>query len=117
MPQTSKEKVLAFLRELKAVANQSGIHLVNREVNKQSLIYFGLNKKNFETEIMGLTLADYCDGPEPDRDHPGDVWMFGRKISKHEVYIKLKIAQVGNQKIVKCISFHPADHPLNFPFK
>ena len=65
---------------------------------------------------MNLTVDDYCEGPEPDKDRPGEVWLFGKRISGKEVYIKLKIAQVGKEPIAKCLSFHPAKHPLCFPF-
>jgi len=38
-------------------------------------------------------------------------------IEGKEVYIKLKIADVGRGKIAKCISFHEAEFPLCFAFK
>ena len=34
-----------------------------------------------------------------------------------EVYIKLKIAQVGEEKIAKCLSFHTPNFPLCYPYK
>jgi hypothetical protein len=37
-------------------------------------------------------------------------------IGNKEVYIKLKIAQVGKEKIAKCLSFHVAEYSLCFPF-
>ena len=33
------------------------------------------------------------------------------------VYIKLKIAQVGYKKISKCLAFHPAEFPICYPCK
>jgi len=45
------------------------------------------------------------------------IWVFGKKIDDKEVYIKVKIAQVGTDKIAKCISFHIAEYPLSYPFK
>jgi hypothetical protein len=56
-------------------------------------------------------------GPEPDKDKPGEIWKFGKLIEGIEVYIKLKIAQVGKEKIAKCISFHPAECPSLFSIK
>jgi len=41
----------------------------------------------------------------------------GLYVVKREVYVKLKIAQVGTHKIAKCISFHAAQQPLCYPFK
>jgi len=43
--------------------------------------------------------------------------MYGKKISNRDIYIKLKIAEVGAAKIAKCISFHFAERPLRYPFK
>jgi hypothetical protein len=48
---------------------------------------------------------------------PGEIWEFGKRIGGNDVYIKLKIAQVGNDKIAKCISFHKAEFPLSYPLK
>ena len=62
-------------------------------------------------------MTDYCKGPQPDKDRPGDIWVFGKEIAGSEVYIKLKIAQAGTHKIAKCISFHAAEYPLGCPYK
>jgi hypothetical protein len=66
---------------------------------------------------MTLSVKDYCEGPEPDRDRPSDIWVFGKHIGGKEIYIKLKIAQVGQEKIAKCLSFHEANFPLCYPFE
>jgi len=62
-------------------------------------------------------VENYYDGPKQDRDRPGKVWEFGKKIDGNEIYIKLKIAEVNNEKLAKCISFHKANSPLSFPLK
>ena len=77
----------------------------------------GLTKEGCKIEILGLSVTDYCQGPQPDHDRPGDIWVFGREIADRDVYIKLKIAEVGSDKIAKCISFHAAEHPLCYPYK
>ena len=65
---------------------------------------------------MTLSVENYCEGPNPDRDRPGDIWVFGKPVGTEEIYIKLKIAQVGKEKIAKCLSFHTANFPLCYPF-
>ena len=75
------------------------------------------NIKNRKDEILSLSTTDYCSGPKPDKDMPGEIWEFGKRIGGKGVYIKLKIAQVGNNKIAKCISFHKAEFPLCYPLK
>jgi hypothetical protein len=45
----------------------------------------------------------------------GEMWVFGKWLNKIEVYIKITL---GSEKDpVICISFHPAEHPMNYPLK
>lgn len=83
----------------------------------EAMEWLGLTKANCRDEILNLTIDDYCEGPDPDRDMPGEVWVFGINTSGTDIYIKLKLAPVGSQTIAKCLSFHPAKHPLRFPFR
>jgi hypothetical protein len=118
LDQGKREKVAKFLKEFKKIATAGrGLDLIPRAENIACLAELRITKKNQKEEIMNLTVDDYCEGPEPDKDRPGEVWLFGKRISGKEVYIKLKIAQVGKETIAKCLSFHPAKHPLCFPFK
>jgi len=118
LDQGKREKVAKFLKEFKKIATTGrGLDLIPRAENIACLAELRITKKNQKEEIMNLTVDDYCEGPEPDKDRPGEVWLFGKRISGKEVYIKLKIAQVGKETIAKCLSFHPAKHPLCFPFK
>jgi hypothetical protein len=114
------EKARAFLKTFKKVASRQGVFIVNREVNQKALAELGLTSQNRSDEILSLSVADYCSGPEKDRDRLGDVWIFGKEIGDKEVYIKLKIAVIkdahqGENEIAKCISFHRAERPLTFP--
>jgi hypothetical protein len=42
------------------------------------------------------------------------VWVFGKHIEGTEVYIKLKLT---NTEAPKCLSFHPAERTLHYPFR
>jgi len=113
-----KAQIAEFLKEFKKIATSGrGLDIIPRRENIAALAELGLTKKNQKDEIMGLTVSDYCQGPERDKDRPGEIWVFGKQISGKEVYIKLKIAQAGKEKIAKCISFHPSIFPLCFPFR
>jgi len=57
-----------------------------------------------------LTPDNYHSGPDPDRDKPGYIWVFHTTLNKQEIYIKLKIADTGKKRFVKCLSFHPAEY-------
>jgi len=110
--------VTKFLKEFKKIATKGrGIDFIPRVKNRDALLKLGLTKKNAEQEILSLSVADYCSGPEPDKDKPGEIWEFGKMLKEREVYIKLKIAQAEEEQIAKCISFHPPEFPLRFPLR
>ena len=118
MDEAQKEKVREFLRELKKIVTTGrGLDVIPRRENIDALAELGLTKKNRKDEILALSVADYCKGPSPDSDKPGEIWVFGKCVGGKEVYIKLKIAHIGNEKIAKCLSFHVAQRTLCFPFR
>ena len=118
MGEVNRELVAEFLKKFKRIATKvRGIDIVSRRKNLDSLAKLGLTKRNCKDEILNLSVGDYCAGPKPDKDRSGQIWEFGRRISGRDIYIKLKIAEVGQQKIAKCISFHVAEFPLCFPFR
>jgi len=107
-----------FLKEFKkSMVSGRGLDIIPRRGTMEALADLGLTKNNLREEILALSVEDYCGGPEPDRDRTGDVWIFGKQIFGREIYIKLKIAWVGEEKIAKCLSFHPASYPLCFPYR
>ena len=117
MVNLSQLKLALFLKEFKGLVQEKGLYVVDRRGHQNSLADLGLTKEGCKIEILGLSVTDYCQGPQPDHDRPGDIWVFGREITDRDVYIKLKIAEVGSGKIAKCISFHAAEHPLCYPYK
>lgn len=117
MPEETQEAVRKFLRAFKKIAKEHGIYFVPREGFIETLGWLGYTKANCCEEILGLTVDDYCEGPDPDRDMPGEVWVFGVNMSDTDIYIKLKLAPAESQIIAKCLSFHPSKHPLRFPFR
>lgn len=109
------QEVVAFLKEFKEIATWRGIDVVPRRENNVALVQLGLTRADRKSIILALVPGNFCKGPEPDRDRPGDLWFFGETVNGNEVYIKLKIADIaGNGKIAKCLSFHKADYRLNY---
>ena len=98
-----------FLVEFKQIAAVQGVDLVPRKSTRPTLLQLGLTKRNVKDILLSLSVSNYCKGPEDDRDRPGEIWVFGILIKGKEIYIKLKIA--------KCLSFHIADFPLNYPHR
>jgi hypothetical protein len=112
-----REAIRNFLMELKEIIVNRGLDVIPRRENIDALAELGLTRKNRVDEILTLSVEDYCAGPEPDKDRPGEIWIFGKQIGVVSVYIKLKIAHIGEVKIAKCLSFHAAKYPLCFPCK
>lgn len=111
------QDVRDFLLEFKQIAAGCGVDIVPRTETRSTLAQLGLTMANLEKLLLGLSVADYCKGPESDQDRPGQIWVFGRVIEGYEVYIKLKVAHVGEHRIAKCISFHIAQYPLGYPYR
>lgn len=111
-------EVSEFLKEFKQeVTAGGGLYVIQRVINTVALVSLGLTERNRKQEILCLSVQDYCSGPKVDTDRPGEIWIFGRTIGGNEVYIKLKLAEVNETKIAKCLSFHAAEYPLTYAFK
>lgn len=118
MDEVKKATIRNFLKNFKEImVSGRGLDIIPRRETMEALAELGLTRNNLKEEIMTLSVEDYCTGPEPDRDRPGDIWIFGKQISGREIYVKLKIAPVGEERIAKCLSFHPAAYPLCFPYR
>ena len=118
MSTSSEPHISSFLKEFKLIATTNGgLWLEPRAAKNPSILMLGLTVKTVKLEILSLSVVNYSSGPVLDRDRPGDLWVFGKEINGHEIYIKLKIATINDKKIAKCISFHEAEFPLRYPFK
>ena len=93
MNEAKEALVRNFLKEFKKIATEGrGIDIVSRSKNIDSLVKLRLTKRNCKNEILSLSVSDYCDGPKPDKDRPGEIWEFGKSILGKEVYIKFILA-------------------------
>ena len=118
METASKSQVNSFLKEFKVIVTSGrGLFIIPRASNNATITMLGLTRKTVELEILSLSVVDYSSGPKADRDRAGEVWIFGKAINEHEIYIKLKIVEIEETKIAKCISFHEAEFSLTYPFK
>lgn len=117
MGQNKEEDVSAFLKEFKTVAKKRGVDFVPRQEFIETLTLLGVTRRICQEELLSLSVEDYCQGPEDDKDRPGKIWIFGRRLEGTEIYIKLKLAKVGKETIAKCLSFHQAEFPLSFPLR
>jgi hypothetical protein len=87
-----------------------------RSKNTQTLADLEILPIERKKIIESLTLEDYCQGPIKDELFGiSDMWVFGKEIKHHELYIKVALGLPNNNVI--CHSFHISEHKLNYPLK
>ena len=88
----------------------------DRGKNAQALVDLELRPIDRKSILEALETKDYSEGPLEEKIFGGeDMWVFGKTIKKKEVYIKITIGPMGSSVI--CISFHLAQHKMNYPLK
>ena len=112
-----KSIIKSFLQELKAIIKSLGIIFSNRPKNSiQNLADLSITAKMREEIILNLEVEDYSEGPLEETQQGGtEMWIFGKVIKGQQVYIKLTISKMTGGAV--CISFHKAEHPMEFPLK
>jgi hypothetical protein len=112
-----RSSILHFLKDFKELMGQGHYVVMNHYKNLQTLRDLGITARIRDEFILSIALENYTSGPNPDDLHPGDYWVFGKRLDAKEIYIKLKIVTYnnGNERAV-CISFHPSEYRLNHPF-
>lgn len=87
-----------------------------RGKNAQALVDLELRPIDRKAILEALKIKDYSEGPLEETLYKGtDMWVFGKTIKKKEVYIKITMGAAGSSVI--CISFHLAQHKMNYPLK
>lgn len=88
----------------------------DRGKNAQALVDLELRPFERKTILETLEYFDYSEGPLSEILYGGaDMWVFGKTIKKKEVYIKITMG-VMNSSVI-CISFHLAQHKMQYPLK
>ena len=89
---------------------------LNRNKNLQTLSDLEITPGSRKKILTELENVDYSQGPLSDDMINGEgMWVFGKTIKGKEVYIKITMG--GLNLSVICISFHLAEHPMNYPLK
>ena len=114
----TKVEVEEFLEYARILIEAGRLTFVPRTANIEGMAELGITNREAEAILMRLTSNNYSRGPDDDHDtDESDVWIFGASVEKTMVYIKLKTGAAKNGAYVKCLSFHPAHHELNFPLR
>lgn len=111
------DEVKAFLEQFNVKAQIYGIRFRDdRGKNRETLLLLDITPLQRELIVKNLYVQDYVEGPVIDElNKSGELWVFGKDVKNREVYIKITLGYDGAQTI--CISFHIAEHPLEYPFK
>lgn len=105
-----------FLSEFKIKMSIWDVLFSNREKNIQTLSDLEITPIYRKEILYELEVLDYSQGPLEDNMLNGaEMWVFGKTIKTKEVYIKITMGKPSLS--VMCISFHLAEHPMNYPLK
>lgn len=110
----TQQEVESFLRHFMPKFDIFGIFFLNREKNERALLALGITRKYREEVVRSIEVSDYVETIS-DAVSYGDMWVFGKDVNEHEVYIKITMGYPNSNTI--CISFHEAEHPINYAFK
>lgn len=113
----TSEGVHSFLQDFKVKLGIWGVVFRDdRGKNAQALLSLEITPVYREKILKELQVTDYYEGPKKENLYGGaDMWVFGKKIKGQDVYIKITLGFSGAQVI--CISFHVAEHPMDYPLK
>ncbi|MFN5848306.1 MAG: hypothetical protein ACK5UE_11215 [Chitinophagales bacterium] len=114
---SSETAVAAFLKDFKEKMKfWDVLFRDDRGKNAQALVDLELRPIERKTILEALQTKDYSEGPLAEILYGGaDMWVFGKTIKKKEVYIKITMGAMSSSVI--CISFHLAQHKMNYPLK
>ena len=109
------DDVNRFLEQFKVKASVFGIIYRVRDKNEETLFNLGISAQMREKIVLSLEGTDFSHTTLGDVFDEGDVlWVFGKDYKGTELYIKITIIDNGR---CLCVSFHEAEHPINYPFK
>jgi hypothetical protein len=119
----ANEEVRDFLDKIQEALKQSFENLIinkktkGKDKNREFQIEYGIGHNRICEEILRLDITNYSETDEDDgAGWTGEVWIFGQivEVAQNqymEIYIKLKL----RNKII-CLSFHPKEFDLKYPY-
>ncbi|MDO4757334.1 MAG: toxin [Parabacteroides sp.] len=110
----SKDEVEAFIRQFKPKMDVWGIFFIGRGKNLDAAIRLNLRETDRKEILRNIVSEDYVE-TIIDALSYGEMWVFGKDFNDTELYIKISLGRPNNKTI--CISFHEAEHPINYALK
>ncbi len=114
---SKKREVASFLKDFKIKMNLWDVMFRDdRGKNAQTLAELEIRPIDRIDILSKLEAKDYSEGPLEEKLYGGaDMWVFGKMVKNKEIYIKISMGATSCS--VLCISFHLADHKMNYPLK
>jgi len=114
---STEQEVASFLKSFKEkMGFWDVLFRDDRGKNAQTLVELELRPIDRKIVLEALETQDYSEGPKEETLYGGaDMWVFGKTVKKKEVYIKITMGVMGCSVI--CISFHLAQHKMQYPLK
>lgn len=115
-----KWKIEAVLALVRAVRLERFFILGSECVESKTHTFMrqiGYDRPSVFREVRSLRAKNYAQGPLPDdKGRVHNVWVFGKYLTRYQVYIKFVVFLDGGEARCLCVSFHEAEHPLTFPY-
>ena len=123
-----RNDVSDFLKKVKEILKSDGtdsfVFIKNRKSERLDLKFTNsycmeqleYDAKDVMNEILTLEVSHYFEtlGDRKSSDFELELLhVFIKEIQKRQVYIKIKIKEMGENEVVLCISFHFAEHKIN----
>lgn len=117
------------LKHIKYLISRGSDYFVFRndiEKNDITLKELGFLPEHAIEVLNELEAQDYSKGPEKNisktkvRVVNEEMWFFGKEVEglvAMEVYIKFSLVDMGHDTTCCCVSFHKAEHKIEYPFK
>jgi hypothetical protein len=113
----SESEVGAFLKDFKVKMKiWDVLFRDDRGKNLQALIELEITPSERKKVLEQIEIKDFSEGPLIENLYGGaEMWVFGKTVKKKEVYIKITMGVINSS--VLCISFHLAQHKMQYPLK
>lgn len=116
MVPASRNVVSAFLAVVRRLESSQMV-LARQKKTRAFLDKVDFDKPDVIAVVRRLDLKHYSYGPNQSDWGPGAVWHFGVEAANHaEVYVKLCLVQDRSGTALTCMSFHPSEQKMTFPY-
>lgn len=110
----NENEVAAFISRFLPKFEIWGIIYVNRQKNLEALKSLGITTLIQNEIIKSIEVSDYVETIIDEVSY-GDMWVFGKDYDGTELYIKIALGKPSDRTI--CISFHKAEHKIQYANK